>query len=896
MIIARRLSAFLILFIILGFWSYGIAADGGLAPGAFKIGKEASASHENQKKTEKETSTTGGSQSASADEDDGEKVDGAGGNEPLPSSVDQAWETMWSGQNEMLQEIRATALKLSDSFSKQTENLSQELQPFEKEGRRLLVFINTFKSYPNALEVVSRRISGTIQDIQAVLEPVTLARAEAQALLERVNSMSANLPDDQDRSRFSPEMQEYLQDITKARLRLTAVQAQYDSLLPSLGLIQKLKDAQAQIAKDLPGLWERYYIRKPVAWLNPDLWINLKQDLSYAGQACLLRLPVEMPTTSPQWSTAAIRFVIGLLFMGILTFLLKKKWLHKDSSAASRHIFDVSAPWIVFGLSLLGSALSSTGDFFRLFLAIGSFSLIVGQISLAWDLRRLQFPKLQEKRSPFLRFLPMAICGYLLLYLPLTPVLALITWTILLIVSLICLRRPVKLSPDMPTIERGALDCRPFVLWIALFLSVSGVHIYSIGLYLAFVAMALGVQMSVAGIAIVSRINEHLPQEGIRAALARLLVALAAPFVLIVVVATNCLWGAILPGGTYLLEKYALKGISVGATQFNIIQILLIISVFYITRTVVAMGTRFLAKLPRQGVRFDATLITPMQTALTYTAWAIFGLFVLRSLGMELSSLAVVAGGLSVGIGFGMQTIVNNFISGLILIFGRTLQVGDVVEVGNTTGRVRKISVRATMVETYDNAIIFVPNSEFMAGRLVNWTSFSRSVRAQIAVGVAYGSNTRRVIELLTEIAKEHENVLQFPGPSVNFADFGASTLDFQLRFWVKDYDLVVSTSSDIRLSIDKVFAENGIEIAFPQLDVHLKELPPAKSRPKALPRPASPVTGQQSVRPRVAVSAQRPRIRARRPAQGMEPRAQSASRQFFASGGSAPEVPGNGM
>ncbi len=195
----------------------------------------------------------------------------------------------------------------------------------------------------------------------------------------------------------------------------------------------------------------------------------------------------------------------------------------------------------------------------------------------------------------------------------------------------------------------------------------------------------------------------------------------------------------------------------------------------------------------------------------------------LRSLGLELSSLAMVAGGLSVGIGFGMQTIVNNFLSGLILIFGRTLQVGDVVEVGGITGRVRKISVRATMVETYDNAIIYVPNSQFMSSPLINWTSFSRSVRKEVQVGVAYGSNTEEVIKLLVTIAKGHDNVLKYPVPAVNFADFAASSLDFRLRFWVRDFDLGAVTCSDIRMTIDKVFAEHDIEIAFPQLDVHLK-------------------------------------------------------------------------
>lgn len=737
---------------------------------------------------------------------------------------DQAWADMWSGQREMLNEMRDTAIKLSNSFSTQTQNLSHNLQPFEEEARRLLVFANTFRNYPNPLEAVARRMGAAIESLNDALAPFTLARSEASSLLERVNQMAQSLPEDTDQSRVSEEMRSYMSDLAKTRMRLTAVLAQYNSLVPSLGLVTRLAEARATINARLPALWKDYYLQRPIAWLNPESWVNLKRDISYSRQSLLLRLPVEMPQTAPQWSTALLRFAIGLFFAGIISLILRNRILKDTSPPAEKHIFHVSLPWFIVGFALLGSALSSSGDFFRFFLAAGSACLLIGQIYLAWDLRRIQYPEITIRKAPFLRLLPLAFLAYGLLYLPLTAPLALVIWSGIITFFLVAQKRRKKPTFGPAQLEGGVLECDAVVIWICLFLALSGLHIYSIGLYIAYVSLSVALELSVAGMTIVGAINEHLPQEGARAVIIRLTVALAAPFVLVIAVAGVCLWVAMLPGGTYLLGEYALKGVSIGATQFNVIQILLIISAFYLTRTVVAMGTRMLARLPQQGINFDATLITPLQTFLTYAAWAIFGLFVLRALGMELSSLAVVAGGLSVGIGFGMQTIFNNFFSGLILIFGRTLQVGDVVEVGGLTGRVRKISVRATMIETYDNAVIYVPNSEFMSSRLINWTSFSRSVRKQVEVGVAYGSDTAKVIKLLIGIAKAHENVLKYPVPSVNFADFGASSLDFQLRFWVKDYELGAVTMSDIRLSINKTFEEEKIEIAFPQLDVHMKE------------------------------------------------------------------------
>ena len=177
------------------------------------------------------------------------------------------------------------------------------------------------------------------------------------------------------------------------------------------------------------------------------------------------------------------------------------------------------------------------------------------------------------------------------------------------------------------------------------------------------------------------------------------------------------------------------------------------------------------------------------------------------------------------GIGFGMQAIVNNFLSGLILIFSRTLQEEDVVEVGGLIGTVRKISVRATTVETRDHAVIYVPNAEFVSSRLVNWTRNSRSVCRAVKVGVAYGTDTELVSQLLLGAIKNIPHVLTWPAPSVAFTEFGSSTLDFELRFWVSDFIHGGSAPSAARFAIEKNFRQHNVEIFFPQLNIHLEDL-----------------------------------------------------------------------
>jgi small-conductance mechanosensitive channel len=283
------------------------------------------------------------------------------------------------------------------------------------------------------------------------------------------------------------------------------------------------------------------------------------------------------------------------------------------------------------------------------------------------------------------------------------------------------------------------------------------------------------------------------------------------------------------PGGFYLILPYLRTSISMGGVTVDLVLLLLILGAFYMMRAIVSAGRAFIRRLPESGL--DPSLTTPLQTGFSYGLWMIFVLLILRTLGVQTEKLAIVAGGFSVGIGFGMQAIVNNLISGLILIFSRTLREGDVVEVGGLTGTVRAISIRATTVQTFDNAIIFVPNSEFISTRLINWTRNSRMVCREIGVGVAYGTDHKLVQRLLLETAANNIRVLKYPKPSAFFTGFGSSTLDFSLRFWVNDYNDGMAISSELRGEIAAAFALHKVDVAFPQLDVHLKSLSPMKNR-----------------------------------------------------------------
>lgn len=212
--------------------------------------------------------------------------------------------------------------------------------------------------------------------------------------------------------------------------------------------------------------------------------------------------------------------------------------------------------------------------------------------------------------------------------------------------------------------------------------------------------------------------------------------------------------------------------------------------------------------------------------SLSYYLVLLLGLGIaLSAAGFQTSQLTIVFGALGVGIGFGLQGVVNNFVSGLILMFERPIQPGDVVEIGGTSGQVRDIGMRATRIKTFDGADVIVPNGTLLSDKLTNWTMLDRSRRIEISIGLAYGTDPRQVLALLDDVARQTPGVVTEPAPMVLFMGFGASTLDFSLRAWTYDFDRWIEIRSDMLARMYDALRDAGIQIPFPQRDLHLRSV-----------------------------------------------------------------------
>lgn len=290
-----------------------------------------------------------------------------------------------------------------------------------------------------------------------------------------------------------------------------------------------------------------------------------------------------------------------------------------------------------------------------------------------------------------------------------------------------------------------------------------------------------------------------------------------------IVISLLLFWGV--PGAIIFdRARELLFGFSIGDIKLSLFDVIAAITVVALFVLMTNAIKRWLQETVMPQTRLDLGVQNSIVAGAGYVGYVLAAILGFSALGLNLSNIAIIAGALSVGIGFGLQNIVNNFVSGLILLIERPIKVGDWVVVGSTEGIVRNISVRATEVETFRRASLIIPNSEFISKQVMNWTHRSKQGRADVKLGVAYGSDIDQVRDLLLEVYRDHPEIVAYPPPSVLLEDFGDSALMFVVRGFIDDVDRRSIIESELRLAIYKTFNAAGIEIPFPQRVVTMRQ------------------------------------------------------------------------
>lgn len=264
-------------------------------------------------------------------------------------------------------------------------------------------------------------------------------------------------------------------------------------------------------------------------------------------------------------------------------------------------------------------------------------------------------------------------------------------------------------------------------------------------------------------------------------------------------------------------EKFSL-------TVFDMIELILVIIV---TRVIVLLIRRLIRRQVNRG-KLDLGNSHAVFQIIRYILWVMAITVMIEAIDLKLTFLLAGGAALLVGLGLGLQEIFKDLISGFFMLFEGNLKVADIVELeGNLVGKVKQLGFRTTKIETRDRVILIIPNSKFIADRLINWSHLEKMTRFHVNVGVAYGSDVDIVTNILHEVAREHPKIAKNPKPLVMFTDFGNSSLDFKLHFWTDDSFWVEIIKSDLRYAINRKFIENKVTIPFPQRDVHIRTTPP---------------------------------------------------------------------
>lgn len=724
--------------------------------------------------------------------------------------------SLTESQKRELDTIQSEYTELEKNLNDKILHLSNKTNEISLTFQNLSMIFENGSLSPNARSILTKQINELFVQLDLFYTPLAQTQKTISARINQLSSIINNFKiiDSPDIAELNTKAQNLLTAYQKLNKKLE------QNLPPTKKLLESISALSSNFEKLLPKLWLDYYINATDNLFSSLVWQNEIKNFKDIFSTTARTLRNDLPGTKIAWIIFLVRVLMICVILGVPLYSSLKltRKFPEQVHTAWKTILKVCMPSIILGIAFYYSSLQRH-TIYQIGMGISAILMCYGLIHLAFILQNLQ--KKTDLTKPAVRvFVPVLFASLALLtFTPLILTLSFI-WTLILVCTIYYLIKTPKTSCKISNyILTGFL----IVNIIGILITPNGLARLSILITLLYICLGVGIYLAFGIIRLAKIVQEYLQTRGQNAFAYELAYAFLFPILLLIGLIIPFTWILAYPGGMYLIKNFSNFDFNFGSFSVNSFQIFTILIVFYITKSIIKFLNNFIDNnLSSNKDSAMSTLTAPIKTTVNFGCWGLFILYALNVLGFSLTSITVVAGGLSVGVGLGLQSFVQNIFSGFSLIFGRNIREGDIVDVAGINGVIQKISLRATQVRTFDNAVVFVPNSAFLASTFVNWTHNGKMVRKSIMLGVAYGTDLNLVTDTVMAIVKNDPDVLKNPEPTILFMDFGASSLDFELRIWVADINNAAGIMTKIRYEINEAFKEKNIEIPFPQTDIHV--------------------------------------------------------------------------
>jgi len=739
------------------------------------------------------------------------------------------WQVILGLHQEALVQQASRFKSMESLLPKNVRRFRSDLAVQEGKLDELGLIISLSGGNPRELRAVLNDIQQIQRSTEGLVAPLQESRDELQKIASRLEALKEEFVkrlDESPEPEIAAAINYFVRYVSGVKSSLSGERTTLDKeLTPAKDFLETLGKTRDSLRKKIPEAWKTYYLTSSPELFSWKAWSEIEQRLQLWARSngSMLR-SLTTGADAQRAMSVLVKVGVGLIFLAIFDFVAWRRLRRRAPQLRGRVL--VRQAWLVAGLGLIlhWVALDAPLLLHECCNGLAEILLAAALALFSWFLARISgLIDDDTAANPLRRLWLLYALGVALQIVDIPDPALTGCWMALLLVFFRIFRQRVGCDPG-PLRLAGRVT--PVLTVGLVLLSAVGWQHLSVlvlaGWFLLLAAVQIGVGLS----RLVAEWQTRADREGTSLLTRSVVSGLGFPVIFLSLFFLVLYWFSIELGGQDLFVEAVAFTVTIGNVSVTLGRLALILTGFFLTRSAIDVARSFLRNLPRLRPEIDPGVCDVLDTTSMYLLWGCYALISLFLLGFSLTSLAVVAGGLSVGIGFGLQNIVNNFVAGLILLFGRSIQAGDTLQIDSVWGQVRKVNIRNTMIQTFDNATLFMPNSDLIAGKIINWSHRDPTVRREIAVGVAYGSDIEQVRSILLAAASAHPRVLGQPAPFVQFQEFGESSLDFKLFFWVDDVLVGMSVMSDIRFALDRLFRAAGISIPFPQREVRLLKDP----------------------------------------------------------------------